>query len=281
MDGCDAGNLTLIWGHARFVAATRGRGGRRSGSRRRASSSTSAAGRLLPTCRASRSVPYLTNTSMMAIDAAARAPDRRRRQLHRPRVRADVPPLRRAGDGDRVRRPAHRARGRGGLARGAGDPRARRHRRPLLGASAQRDVAARRQRRSRRVRRRAERAVDRRQPPARSRSAAKPNTDDLGLDTAGIATDARGYIVVDDELRTSVAGVWALGDCNGRGAFTHTSYNDYEIVAANLLDGGKRKVSDRITGLRALHRSAARPRRHERGARCARAASRRWSASCR
>jgi len=75
----------------------------------------------------------------------------------------------------------------------------------------------------------------------------KPNTDDLGLDKAGIATDARGFIVVDDELRTSVPGVWALGDANGRGAFTHTSYNDHQIVADNLLSGGKRKVSDRLT----------------------------------
>jgi len=74
-----------------------------------------------------------------------------------------------------------------------------------------------------------------------------PNTDDLGLDKAGIATDARGYIVIDDELRTSVAGVWALGDANGRGAFTHTSYNDHQIVADNLLHGGKRKVSDRLS----------------------------------
>jgi pyruvate/2-oxoglutarate dehydrogenase complex dihydrolipoamide dehydrogenase (E3) component len=73
-----------------------------------------------------------------------------------------------------------------------------------------------------------------------------PNTQDLGLDQAGIATDQRGYIVVDDELQTNVPGVWALGDCNGRGAFTHTSYNDYEIVADNLLDGDQRRVSDRI-----------------------------------
>jgi pyruvate/2-oxoglutarate dehydrogenase complex dihydrolipoamide dehydrogenase (E3) component len=73
-----------------------------------------------------------------------------------------------------------------------------------------------------------------------------PNTSDLSLDKAGIATDQRGYIVVDDELRTSVPGVWALGDCNGRGAFTHTSYNDYEIVAGNLLNGDHRRVSDRI-----------------------------------
>jgi pyruvate/2-oxoglutarate dehydrogenase complex dihydrolipoamide dehydrogenase (E3) component len=76
----------------------------------------------------------------------------------------------------------------------------------------------------------------------------RPNTDDLGLDKAGVEIDARGYIVVDDELRTSAPGVWALGDCNGRGAFTHTSYNDFEIVAANLLDGERRRVSDRIPG---------------------------------
>ncbi|MEZ5401597.1 MAG: FAD-containing oxidoreductase [Bryobacteraceae bacterium] len=74
----------------------------------------------------------------------------------------------------------------------------------------------------------------------------RPNTDDLGLDRAGIATDARGYIVVDDHLRTNVDGIWALGDCNGRGAFTHTSYNDYEIVAENLLDGAGRRITDRI-----------------------------------
>jgi pyruvate/2-oxoglutarate dehydrogenase complex dihydrolipoamide dehydrogenase (E3) component len=73
-----------------------------------------------------------------------------------------------------------------------------------------------------------------------------PNTQDLGLDQAGIVTDDRGYIVVDDELRTNVPGIWALGDCNGRGAFTHTSYNDHEIVADNLLNGDHRRVSDRI-----------------------------------
>jgi pyruvate/2-oxoglutarate dehydrogenase complex dihydrolipoamide dehydrogenase (E3) component len=73
-----------------------------------------------------------------------------------------------------------------------------------------------------------------------------PNTNDLGLDRAGVATDQRGYIVVDDHLQTNVAGIWALGDCNGRGAFTHTSYNDYEIVADNLLNGDHRRVSDRI-----------------------------------
>jgi pyruvate/2-oxoglutarate dehydrogenase complex dihydrolipoamide dehydrogenase (E3) component len=74
-----------------------------------------------------------------------------------------------------------------------------------------------------------------------------PNTDDLGLDRAGVDTDERGFIKVDDRLGTNVPGIWAIGDCNGKGAFTHTSYNDFEIVAANLLDGDDRKVSDRIT----------------------------------
>jgi pyruvate/2-oxoglutarate dehydrogenase complex dihydrolipoamide dehydrogenase (E3) component len=74
----------------------------------------------------------------------------------------------------------------------------------------------------------------------------RPNTGDLGLDKAGVQTDERGYIVVDDQLRTNIGGIWALGDCNGKGAFTHTSYNDFEIVAANLLDNDPRRVSDRI-----------------------------------
>jgi pyruvate/2-oxoglutarate dehydrogenase complex dihydrolipoamide dehydrogenase (E3) component len=73
-----------------------------------------------------------------------------------------------------------------------------------------------------------------------------PNTDDLGLDAAGVAVDKRGFITVDDRLATNVEGIWALGDCNGHGAFTHTSYNDFEIAAANLLDGGDRRVSSRI-----------------------------------
>ncbi len=74
----------------------------------------------------------------------------------------------------------------------------------------------------------------------------RPNTDELGLDKAGIATDERGYIKIDDQLRTNVEGIWALGDCNGKGGFTHTSYNDFEIAAANLLDNDPRRVSDRI-----------------------------------
>ena len=74
----------------------------------------------------------------------------------------------------------------------------------------------------------------------------RPNADDLGLDKAGVRVDARGYIAVDESLATNIPGIWALGDCNGRGAFTHTAYNDYEIVAANLLEGAARRVSDRI-----------------------------------
>jgi len=74
----------------------------------------------------------------------------------------------------------------------------------------------------------------------------RPNTDDLGLEKAGVRVDGRGYIVVDDLLRTNVPGIWALGDCNGRGAFTHTAFNDFEIVAGNLLDHDQRRVTDRI-----------------------------------
>jgi pyruvate/2-oxoglutarate dehydrogenase complex dihydrolipoamide dehydrogenase (E3) component len=72
------------------------------------------------------------------------------------------------------------------------------------------------------------------------------NTDDLGLERAGVLRDSHGFITVDDELRTNIPGIWALGDCNGHGGFTHTSWNDFEIVAANLLDGGTRRVTDRI-----------------------------------
>ena len=75
----------------------------------------------------------------------------------------------------------------------------------------------------------------------------KPNTDDLGLDRAGVAVDERGYVRVDDQLRTTAEHIWAMGDCNGKGAFTHTSYNDFEIVAANLLDDDPRRVSDRVS----------------------------------
>jgi pyruvate/2-oxoglutarate dehydrogenase complex dihydrolipoamide dehydrogenase (E3) component len=73
-----------------------------------------------------------------------------------------------------------------------------------------------------------------------------PNTHDLGLEAAGVATDARGYLTVDDGLRCNVEGIWAIGDCNGRGAFTHTSWNDYEVLAANLFDGASRGIGTRI-----------------------------------
>jgi pyruvate/2-oxoglutarate dehydrogenase complex dihydrolipoamide dehydrogenase (E3) component len=76
----------------------------------------------------------------------------------------------------------------------------------------------------------------------------QPNTDDLGLETTGIPQDSRCMIPVNERMETKVSGIWALGDCNGRGAFTHTSWNDYEFVAANLLDDGDRKVSDRVQG---------------------------------
>ncbi len=74
----------------------------------------------------------------------------------------------------------------------------------------------------------------------------QPNTHDLGLDAAGVETDERGFVVVDDALGTNVPGIWAMGDMNGRGAFTHTSYNDYEVLAANMFDDDPRRVSDRI-----------------------------------
>jgi pyruvate/2-oxoglutarate dehydrogenase complex dihydrolipoamide dehydrogenase (E3) component len=74
----------------------------------------------------------------------------------------------------------------------------------------------------------------------------KPNTQDLGLAAAGVATDKHGFVLVNDDCRTNVPHIFALGDCNGRGAFTHTAYNDYEIVAANLLDHDNRRISDRI-----------------------------------
>ena len=107
----------------------------------------------------------------------------------------------------------------------------------------------------------------------------RPNTDDLGLEKAGVKVDERGYIEVDDELRTSVPGIWALGDCNGKGAFTHTSYNDAEIVVANLLENDTAPGERSHPGLRAVHRSAARSRRDDGGGGARDAADRRSSAS--
>ena len=204
-------------------------------SRRRRSSSTSAAGRRCRTWPGIGDVPVLTNTSMMAIDslpehlivAGGSYIGLEFAQMYR-RFGARVTVVE---YGDRliaredreVSREVQAILEREGIAF-------------HLGAQTRRSRRASGGRRPRRVRRGGARAIARRQPSAR-RGRPAPNTDDLGLDKAGIATDARGYITVDDELRTNVAGVWALGDCNGRGAFTHTSYNDYQIVAANLLDG--------------------------------------------
>ena len=240
----DMPQLRLVWGHGRFVGphAVEVAGqvleaptvfiniGGRAGTARLARRRTGA-----------RADQHL----VMALDDAARPPGGGRRQLHRTRIRADLSALRRAGHGARSRRPPDRARGPRGVARGAGDAGARRRRVP-----------------SRRARRARRRSPDgkRIRVDLRAGGAARtvegshlfaavgrrPNTDDLGLDRAGIATDARGFIAVDDHLRTNVPGVWAMGDVNGRGAFTHTSYNDHEIVAANLLDDDARRVSDRI-----------------------------------
>lgn len=87
----------------------------------------------------------------------------------------------------------------------------------------------------------------------------RPNTEDLCLKAAGIETDDRGYITVNDQCCTTADGVWAVGDCNGRGAFTHTSWNDHEVVVANLFDNDPRSVSDRIAcyGCSLIRRSAA------------------------
>ncbi len=207
----------------------------------------------------------------------AAAPRHRRRQLHRPRVRADVPAVRQPTVTVVEMSPRLIAREDEDVSAAIrGHPRERGHR----GAH------------GREVHRAREGAVGRARP-GRLRGGPpvvdgthlllavgrRPNTDDLGLDRAGVATDARGYIDVDDQLRTNVDGIWALGDCNGRGAFTHTAYNDFEIVAANLLDHDPRRVSDRIDDLRALHRSAARPRRHDRGRRAKAGRQRSSSAS--
>ena len=182
-----------------------------------------------------------------------------------------------AGDGRRSADRLDPARGRRRLRRDPRDPGGRGHRGPAGARIARRGAATAGSACARRRRRAATRSAA---AISCSRSAGGPNTDDLGLEAAGIATDERGYITVDDQLRTSVEGVWALGDCNGRGAFTHTSYNDYEIVAANLLDGEHAPASsDRIpptrlfidpplgrvgmTEARGARRRAAGARRHD------------------
>ena len=136
------------------------------------------------------------------------------------------------------------------------DPRSRRHRGPHEGRVHQPGAAQRRSRDWRQLRRGAARSVGSHVLLAVGR---RPNTDDLGLDRAGVDDDERGYIKVDDSLATNVPGIWALGDCNGRGAFTHTAYNDFEIVAANLLDGETGRSARAFRSMRSIpiRRSAA------------------------
>ncbi len=166
----------------------------------------------------------------------------RRRQLYRAGIRADVSPLRQRGHGRRKGAAADPARGRGRLGRGAGDPGGRGHRRP----------PERRMHPLRAARRRTSRSASTAPPDAPEVVGShvllavgrRPNTDDLGLDRAGVAMRrARLSSRSTTSCAPASPGIWALGDCNGRGAFTHTAYNDFEIVAANLLDGGQRAGS--------------------------------------
>ena len=254
----DRGPARLIRGHARFTAPHAVAVGRRAAGgaedlhqRRRPRRGAADAGhrRRCPTSPTPRSCGS-TSLPEHLVD--------RRRQLHRPRVRADVPPLRQRGDGRRDGAAADR-RARTRTSR----PRSARSSSAKASPFAPRRRGASRSRRDGGRRRVgvdcAEGAPEIVGSHLLLAVGRRPNTDDLGLDAAGVATDERGYITVDDELRTSVPGVWALGDCNGRGAFTHTSYNDFEIVAANLLDGDQRRVSDRIPPTRSssTRRSAA------------------------
>ena len=211
-----------------------------------ASSSTSAAARPRPPIPGlDRRVRYLTNTQHPGSRHRARAPHRDRRQLHRPRVRADVPPVRQPGHGGRDGAAAGGARGR----RCLGGDRRRCSTAEGIAVRAEAQCLAVEQARGRRGR--ATRLLGQRRPADRHatccwRSAGVRTPTISGSNTRASLTDARGYITVDDQLRTNIPGIWALGDCNGRGAFTHTAYNDFEIVAANLLDNDHRSVSDRI-----------------------------------
>ena len=166
-----------------------------------------------------------------------------------------------AGDGRGALRPPAAARGRGRLRRHPRDPRGRRRAlRAGVGVPVAR--ARRRRHRGRRgVRRRA--AAHRRQPRA-ARGGPAPQHRRPRAGARRHPVDERGYIVVDDQCRTSAEGVWAVGDCNGRGAFTHTSWNDHEIVVANLFDADPRRIARPHPLLRALHRPGARAHRHVR-----------------
>ena len=175
--------------------------------------------------------------------AAFVAPDRRRRQLHRSRIRSDVPALRRRGhhhrDGPRLigREDEDVSTAIREIVEHEGVE-VRVNAKCISFAKRGEEIAA---------------GIDCADGAPQVHGThvllavgRRPNTDDLGLEEAGVAVDDRGYVVVDDQLRTSVPGIWALGDCNGKGAFTHTSYNDGEIVIANLLENDPRRVSDRI-----------------------------------
>ncbi len=219
MAGC-----TLIRGHARFTDRTTLRVGEDFLTARR-SSSTWAAVRQSRTFRVLRtSIPDQQRHGEAR--PRARPPRHHRRQLYRARIRADVSPLRCRGDRHRKGSPPRRPRGREDLNCHPRDPGSRgvfrgdgRGRHPLSkGGTRHRRSSGRRQG-----------GCDGDRRPARGRPPSEH--DDLGLETAGVEVDARGYIRVDDQLATTAEGIWALGDCNGKGAFTHTAYNDFEIVA--------------------------------------------------
>ena len=188
-------------------------------------------------------VAYLTNSSMMSVDFLPQAPDRRGRQLYRPGVRPDVPALWKQVTilemGPRL------------VPREDEDVSA-----AIQEILAGEEIDVRLNAKCIGFSKRGDEIVAHADCAAEAMEIAgshvllavgrRPNTADLGLEAASVGVDAHGYIAVDDQLRTSAPGIWALGDCNGHGGFTHTAYNDFEIVAANLLDNDPRRVSDRI-----------------------------------
>ena len=214
--------------------------------KRNASSSMSVAGPPYRTCRALHDVPYLTNAGMIALQTVPEHPHRRRRQLYRAGIRPRCSAAS-AAEVTIVEMGPHLV--------GREDIEISEEIRKILEAEG---IAIRTSATCIQLFKEAhgisvgvnctEGAPRITGSHVLLATGRRPNTDDLGLDKAGIKTDTRGYIEVDDGLATSVPGIWAMGDCNGRGAFTHTAWNDYEIVAANLLDGDHRKVSDRILG---------------------------------
>ena len=236
-------NCTLIEGHARFLSPTTVEVGDDVLEAERFFINVGCRA-VVPDFPGVDQVRTLTNTTLLELDALPAPSRHRRRKLHRARVRADFPALRRRGHGGREgAAPGSAARTRTCRTRSEKSSKRRASR-----SAATRNASA--SRRAARTSRSA--SIARAGEPEVVGShvllavGRRPNTDDLGLEAAGVAVDAHGFITVDDGLRTSVPHIFALGDCNGRGAFTHTSYNDFEIAAANLLDGAERKVSDRI-----------------------------------